>query len=386
MIKIDTKKNETFSLGELASNISERVEPQDTDLAIYVGLEHLDPECIHIKRRGVPADVKGVKLRVYPGDIIFGKRRAYQRKAGLVDFDGICSAHAMVVRANPEVILPELFPFFMHSDVFMHRAVDISEGSLSPTIKWKILAEEKFRLPSLAEQKRLADLLWSVYDVSEKYVDMVRDINKLKDGILRSFYENQSKTKQKRLRDLTSLITKGTTPTTVGFKFLDKGINFIKAESISEDNGFLPDKFGFISNKCHESFKRSQLFQEDILFSIAGVIGRCAMISEDYVPANINQALALIRLEDPLLDKEYLMLFLTSNYVLQHFNRISVKTAQVNVSLKQIRDLAIPIPEIKSQKNLVIEVKKIQNLYKDCLLHIRNTREIKMQLINQIFR
>jgi len=191
MIKIDTNKYKAFSFGEIVSNISERVEPHDTDLDIYVGLEHLDPECIHIKRRGVPADVKGTKLRVYPGDIIFGKRRAYQRKAGLVDFDGICSAHAMVVRANPEVILPELFPFFIHSDVFMHRAVDVSEGSLSPTIKWKILAEEKFKLPPLPEQKRLAGLLWSVDEAAVDYEKLLFHILITRSAILKKIYMNK---------------------------------------------------------------------------------------------------------------------------------------------------------------------------------------------------
>lgn len=385
MIKIDTNKYKNCSFGEIASNISERIEPHDTDLDIYVGLEHLDPECIHIKRRGVPADVKGTKLRVYPGDIIFGKRRAYQRKAGLVDFDGICSAHAMVVRANPEVILPKLFPFFIHSDVFMHRAVDVSEGSLSPTIKWKILAEEEFKLPPLPEQKRLADLLWSVDEVIERYDCELKKIVRLKESILNSFYTKCLGANRQKLKDITGLITKGTTPTTAGFKFLDKGISFIKAESISEDNVILKEKLVFISIECHESFKRSQLKEGDILFSIAGVIGRCAIVSKENIPANINQALALIRLNSQSIKRRYLMMFLMSDYVMKHFDRISVKTAQVNISLKQIGDLEISIPDIKSQEKLIADIEGIKDIYDKYLLQYQRTEEIKRQLINQIF-
>ena len=74
------------------------------------------------------------------GDIIFGRRRAYQRKLGVAEFDGICSAHAMVLRSKPEVVLPEFLPFVMQSDLFMNRAVEISVGSLSPTLIWKTLA------------------------------------------------------------------------------------------------------------------------------------------------------------------------------------------------------------------------------------------------------
>lgn len=145
--------------GDMATHISKRVEPSETNLNIYVGLEHLDPDSLRIKRHGVPSDVAGQKLLVKKGQIIFGKRRAYQRKLGVADWDCICSAHAMVLEANSETILPDFLPFFMQSDVFMNRAVAISEGSLSPTIKWKILAEQKFYFPCKEIQETLLKIL-----------------------------------------------------------------------------------------------------------------------------------------------------------------------------------------------------------------------------------
>lgn len=169
-IKPFSKKGyKSFKFEEIAFSISERVEPKQTDLEIYVGLEHIDPDSIHIKRHGTPADVEGTKLKVYPGDLIFGKRRAYQRKAAVANFEGICSAHAMVLRANPNVIIPELFPFFIHSDQFMNRAIDISVGSLSPTINWGTLKTQEFVLPALEQQVKLAKLLWAGDDVIENY-------------------------------------------------------------------------------------------------------------------------------------------------------------------------------------------------------------------------
>ncbi len=141
--------------GDIAKHISKRVEPSETDLDIYVGLEHLDPDSLRIKRHGVPSDVAGQKLLVKKGQIIFGKRRAYQRKVALADWDCICSAHAMVLEANPKRVLPDFLPFFMQSDVFMKRAVAISEGSLSPTIKWKVLQNQSFEIPSKEHQEKL---------------------------------------------------------------------------------------------------------------------------------------------------------------------------------------------------------------------------------------
>lgn len=148
--------------GDIAKNISKRVEPSETDLEIYVGLEHLDPDSLKIKRHGVPADVAGQKLLVKKGQIIFGKRRAYQRKVAVADWDCICSAHAMVLEANSNTVIPEFLPFFMQSDVFMNRAVAISEGSLSPTIKWKALVEQSFLLPLKESQSNFIELFTKI--------------------------------------------------------------------------------------------------------------------------------------------------------------------------------------------------------------------------------
>jgi type I restriction enzyme S subunit len=149
---------EKVKFEQIAFNISERVEPQETDYTIYVGLEHLDPDNLKIERKGKPEDVIGTKLKIYEGDIIFGKRRAYQRKVAVADFEGICSAHSMVLRTNEKAIEKDLLPFFMQSDAFMNRAVQISEGSLSPTIKWKVLANQEFVLPKREKQKQLAEI------------------------------------------------------------------------------------------------------------------------------------------------------------------------------------------------------------------------------------
>lgn len=153
--------------GDMVENLNERVEPADAADAIYVGLEHLETACLHIRRSGKGSDVIGTKLRFRKGDIIFGRRRAYQRKVAIAEVDGICSAHAMVVRAKPDKVLPELLPFLMMSDKFMNRAVEISIGSLSPTINWTTLKLEEFDLPPIEQQQRIAALLWTIDQAME---------------------------------------------------------------------------------------------------------------------------------------------------------------------------------------------------------------------------
>ena len=160
---------------EMAVVVNDRIDdPAEADVEYYVGLEHLDSESLTIRRWGAPSDVDATKLRFRAGDIIFGRRRVYQRKLAVADFDGICSAHAMVLRAKPAVALPEFLPFFMQSDLFMERAKEISVGSLSPTINWKTLAKEEFALPPLDEQRRIATVLKAMEEAGETIVDTDR--------------------------------------------------------------------------------------------------------------------------------------------------------------------------------------------------------------------
>ena len=151
-------------------SVNDRIEnPVDAGVERYVGLEHLDSDSLTIRRWAPPTAVTATKLLFRRGDIIFGRRRVYQRKLAVADFDGICSAHALVLRAKSRVVLPEFLPFFMQSDSFMRRAEAISVGSLSPTINWRTLASEEFALPPLDEQRRVANVLSAATETGETY-------------------------------------------------------------------------------------------------------------------------------------------------------------------------------------------------------------------------
>lgn len=192
MIKQSKLGWKLVKFGDLAENVAVRVEPAEAQTDVYVGLEHLDPETLHLRKWGHPSDVTGQKLAFKKGDVIFGRRRAYQRKLAVVEFDGICSAHAMVVRAKPEMILPEFMPFFLQSDMFMERAIEISVGSLSPTINWKTLRVQGFPLPPIKEQKRIAEILWAADEAVEKYLKCQERLTSLKDQIFRDVLANNS--------------------------------------------------------------------------------------------------------------------------------------------------------------------------------------------------
>ena len=158
-----------YKFDQIAVNSTSKKKPVETDKEHYIGLEHLDSNCFTVSRWGADAAPVGEKLIMKKGDILFGKRRAYQRKVAIAPFDGIFSAHGMVLRPKTDVIDPDYFPFFLSSDYFMETAIRISVGGLSPTINWKDLKEQEFNLPSLEEQKVLAEELWAAYRLKEAY-------------------------------------------------------------------------------------------------------------------------------------------------------------------------------------------------------------------------
>lgn len=156
--------------GDIAEQINDRVDdPNAAGVDRYVGLEHLDPGSLRVTRWGSPDEVSAQKLRFQRGDIIFGKRRAYQRKVAVADFEGICSAHAMVLRERPETLATGFLIHFMASDVFMERAIQISVGSLSPTINWSTLRDQEFDLPPTEEQLRQVARLDAIRNAREAY-------------------------------------------------------------------------------------------------------------------------------------------------------------------------------------------------------------------------
>src|SRR5262249_53269211 len=113
------------------------------------------------------------------GDVIFGRRRAYQKKVALAEFEGICSAHALVLRARPDYIHPDFLPVFLSSDYFLDRAIAISVGSLSPTVNWRDLKIQEFNLPPLDEQKRIFDLLWAIEANRDAQVQLSKEVAEL---------------------------------------------------------------------------------------------------------------------------------------------------------------------------------------------------------------
>jgi restriction endonuclease S subunit len=191
----------------------------------------------------------------------------------------------------------------------------------------------------------------------------------------------------KKLDDITELITKGTTPTTNGYKFQNSGINFLKIENIVNGEIDLSTIEMFISEEAHQSQKRSQLQENDVLFSIAGTIGDTAIVKKEHLPMNTNQAIALIRPKE-ILNSFFLKYSLVS-IISQNTKDKQRGGAIKNISLGDIKDLMYPLPPLEEQKRIVSKLDTLfEKIDKSISLHQKNIDEANVfmaSVLNDVF-
>lgn len=180
------------------------------------------------------------------------------------------------------------------------------------------------------------------------------------------------KWKVKKLNDVCIRITKGTTPTTLGYAFTTSGINFIKAESITQDGRIDTDKFSFIDDKTNEALKRSQLQERDVLISIAGMfLGKTSVLKGEHLPANTNQAVGIIRVDETLASPYFIHYLFQHPYTKAYVNSVNGQAAQPNINLKQIGDIEFQFPPFELQVKIAGILKAYDDLIENNLRRIR---------------
>ncbi len=253
-----------YKFGDIALNSTLKKKPEDNDRFHYIGLEHLDSGSLFVQRYGADTAPVGEKLIIKKGDVLFGKRRAYQKKVAIAPFDGIFSAHGMVLRPNETIINKNYFPFFIRSDRFLNEAIRISVGSLSPTINWRDLKELRFELPPIEEQERLATLLWAAYDLKESYKNLITATDEMvKSQFIEMFGTPLSATQKWPIVPLKKCCE--INPPRPKSNLLDSAmVSFIPMQAISEE--------GYIIKNEHKEYREVKkgftYFQnDDVLFA-----------------------------------------------------------------------------------------------------------------------
>jgi type I restriction enzyme S subunit len=244
-----------------------------------------------------------------------------------------------------------------------------TEGGTIQRLYNSILKSGRFPAPpTLTEQEAIATALSDVDKLISSLEKLIAKKKAIKQGAMQQLLTPPQKGGKRlpgfsgeweevTLGELTDLITKGTTPTSLGKNFTYSGVNFIKAESIDKTGRIINDKVAYIDIETHELLSRSKIKNNDILFTIAGVLGRVGVIHEENLPANTNQAVAIIRLKKTLnLIVPFFFHLFRSNYILKHIDSVSVQGAQANFSLTDVGNIPLIIPSSSEEQDTIAQI------------------------------
>lgn len=294
--------------------------------------------------------------------------------------------------------------YILKSPMFKKQIFNLDIGGVQPSVKVPHLLDSEIKIPELIEeQKEIANIFGSLDDK----IELLRKENDILENIAQELFKEwfvnfrfpNSKFKMidselgkipegwkiKIVNDVTLTVTKGTTPTTIGGKFTESGINFIKAESITEQHGFNLNKFSFIDEYTNSLLNRSIVQENDILYTIAGTIGRFALITKDLIPANTNQAVAIIRANKEIIDPYYLRCYFDLELTRESLVGSIVEAVQANLSLGSIKDCKILLPNNIGMEFFKENIKPLFIKKDLCNLEIQTLSKLRDGLLNKIF-
>ena len=351
-----------YKLGDICSYGKDRIEVSALTKNNYISTENMIPN-----RGGITEATTLPTGELTPSfessDTLVSNIRPYFKKIWKANFDGGCSADVLVFKANSNVSKDYLY-YVLADDEFFKYSMATSKGTKMPRGDKVSIMNYPVHLPPLETQKKIAEILSSLDDKIELNNKINENLEQQAQALFKNWFVDfepfggkmPEGWKEVPMNDLCSVITKGTTPTTLGKKFTETGINFIKGESILENHTFDLQKISHIDEDTNTLLKRSIIQPEDILFTIAGTLGRFAMIDESLTPANTNQAVGIIRADKSIISPYFLYSVFIGNWHNDYYTKRIQQAVQANLSLGTIKSLPIIVPDknnLEKYNNLI---------------------------------
>lgn len=357
-----------YFFGDVVKEVKDKVDRANNPYEFFIAGDHMDTDELHLLRRGTfkGKDVGPAFIHIFkPGQVLYGSRRTYLRKVAVADFEGITANTTFVLESkNEKILLQRLLPFIMQSERFVEFSIKKSKGSTNPYILFSDLANYKVELPSMEEQIRIANILWSIDTVKMSYKHLISVTDEMvKSRFIEMFGDpvvNPRGLKKVLLAELSELITKGASPNWQGFSYTEDVTQtiFVTSENVRE--GFLDlSNPKYIEDSFNEKQRRSLLRKGDFLINIVGAsIGRAAQYNSTK-KANINQAVALVRIKPSIIRDNYLIYYLNSDKAQRMYDSMKSDTGRANLSLQDISNLEILLPNLREQTEFDSFMRKV---------------------------
>ena len=373
------------AFGEVIDSITDRVDnPSQAGVDRYVGLEHLDPGIMTVQRWDNPDKVEAQKLRFQPGDVIFGRRRAYQKKVALAEFEGICSAHALVLRGKPGRIDPDFLTVFLSSDYFLERAIEISVGSLSPTVNWRDLKVQQFDLPPLDEQKRIADLLWSVEGDRRTTLSLLVAAKDLREQVVETRFVGDGAHTLGELCDRGGIRIGPFGAQLHAFDYVDDGDCPVVMPQDMVDGGVSTQQIKRITEERARDLAIHRLQPGDVLLPRRGELNRRALITENEAGWLCGTGSVRVRVREGVPSRAVL-LALSSRSTVEWLNANATGTTMPNLNAGIVARIPISLPGGAKLIEALREIERIDNAVPAIASRAHWTTQLRTSLLAQIF-
>lgn len=371
--------------GVVRLNTDRVADPVAAGIERFVGLEHIEPEDLGIRRWGLVADGTTFTNLFRPGQVLFGKRRAYQRKVAVADFEGVCSSDIYVFEPkDPNVLLPELLPFLCQTDGFFEHAVGTSAGSLSPRTNWTQLAAYEFALPPLEEQRRIAEVLTCSWLAIEAASNAGQRANELRAAALDELCgRNEGAVTQ--LGEICGMQNGRGFP---GTDYQDHGIRLLRPGNLGA-NGY----FDWNLDKTIHLPQNYQVLAEDyIVFPGDVVINLTAQSLEDGFMGRVclarkgdgcllNQRIGRFVFASTTVLPEYVFRVLQTSAFQQHAISMCEGTKVKHMYWRHLDRFMFGLPSLHRQSEIVETVGALDASVEACLLRTRQNQFLHQQLL-----
>jgi type I restriction enzyme S subunit len=327
-----------------------------------VGLEHLTPEEITLASWDDGSDNTFTKM-FHKGDVLFGRRRAYLKKAVVAPFDGICSGDITVITSKPDYLLPELLPFIIQNDTLFDFAVEKSAGSLSPRVKWEHLKNYEFSLPDMKKQHELSELLWAMDATKKSYQRLVAATDELvKSQFIEMFGDPRSNPYGHTCRPL-SEISEIMSGITKGRKI--KGTRTVDVPYICTANvqdGYVDWTKRKYMPATVEEISKYSLLCDDVLIIEGGdpdKVGRGCLAGTLPDPCIYQNHVFRIRVDKASISPEFLAAYLLLPSTKKYFLSCAKQTTGIaTINKKQLKDLLVMFPDSAAQDEYIAVVRQ----------------------------
>lgn len=346
-------------------NTERCADPVAEGIERYVGLEHLTPGDLRVRTWGLVAEGTTFTNLFWPGQVLFGKRRAYQRKVAVAEFTGVCSGDIYVFESHdPERLLPELLPFICQTERFFEHAVGTSAGSLSPRTNWTQLAEYEFALPPLDEQHQIVELLVASADSLESLHILESQAEKVYLSLVLHLFQNGiGNHRRAQFKHLNYPADWHLQRVDECFHMqLGKMSSAIAREgpyqkAYLKNNNVLWGEFDFAElsamsfNEVEQ--EKFSLQKGDLLVCEGGEIGRAAVWKEQYPGLYYQKALHRLRAKSNDHLTEFMMHYLRYCAMRGILKSIATGTTLLHLPEEQLAALKLPFPSQEEQKEIV---------------------------------